>query len=226
MVKLIAIVDDEPDILELVHVNLEKAGYKTKAFRNAKDFLGFIKNKTPDLLILDLMLPDIDGIDLCKKLRQNDSYSDFPIIMLTAKDSEFDKVLGLELGADDYITKPFSVRELIARVKAVLRRSKDEKEKKVISIGNELIINVDNYEVALDGKNIELTNTEFNLLRYLAAEQGSVISREDILTRLWGNDKIVTSRTVDVHIRNLREKLGDHASLIKNVRGVGYKISN
>jgi DNA-binding response OmpR family regulator len=226
MVKLIAIVDDEPDILELVHVNLEKAGYKTRTFKNAKAFLDFIKKKTPDLLILDLMLPDIDGIDLCKKLRQNDSYKDFPIIMLTAKDSEFDKVLGLELGADDYITKPFSVRELIARVKAVLRRSKGEKEKKVISIGNELIINVDNYEVALDGKNIELTNTEFNLLKYLAAEQGSVISREDILNRLWGNDKIVTSRTVDVHIRNLREKLGDHASLIKNVRGVGYKISN
>ena len=225
MSQLIAIVDDEPDILELVQVNLEKAGFKTRAFKDAGAFLNFLKNRTPDLLVLDLMLPDINGIELCKKIRESNSYYDFPIIMLTAKDSEFDKVLGLELGADDYITKPFSVRELIARVKEVLRRSKKTTQKKVISIGDAIKIFVDNYEVKLDGNKLDLTNTEFNLLKILAAEKGSVISRKDILEKLWGNDKIVTSRTVDVHIRNLREKLQNHASIIKNVRGVGYKIS-
>lgn len=225
MSQLIAIVDDEPDILELVRVNLEKSGFNPRTFKSAEPFLGFLKTKTPDLLILDLMLPDIDGVDLCKKLRQQDEYNDFPIIMLTAKDSEFDKVLGLELGADDYITKPFSVRELIARIKAVLRRSADKKSKKIITIGDNIKININNYEVKLEGQNINLTNTEFNLLKILALEQGSVISRKKILDKLWGNDKIVTSRTVDVHIRNLREKLRNQASIIKNVRGVGYKIS-
>lgn len=225
MSQLIAIVDDEPDILELVQVNVKKSGFKTKAFKDAENFLNFLQDDTPDLLVLDLMLPDINGIDLCKRLRENDQYNDFPIIMLTAKDSEFDKVLGLELGADDYITKPFSVRELIARIKAVLRRSEKTKDKKIITIGDDLKIYVDNYEVKLDGETLDLTNTEFNLLKILASQQGSVISRKNILEKLWGNDKIVTSRTVDVHIRNLREKLCNYSSLIKNVRGVGYKIS-
>lgn len=225
MSQLIAVVDDEPDILELVEVNLQKAGFETSTFKSARPFLAFLEEKHPDLLVLDLMLPDIDGIDLCKKLRQEDEHPDFPIIMLTAKDSEFDKVLGLELGADDYITKPFSVRELIARIKAVLRRSKTKDSPKIITIGDHIEINADNYEVFLNGEKVDLTNTEFNLLKILATAEGTVISRESILSKLWGNDKIVTRRTVDVHIRNLREKLKDQASLIQNVRGVGYKIA-
>jgi len=223
MSDLVAIVDDEPDILELVKVNLVNEGFDIKTFTNGNSFLDFIKSRIPDILILDLMLPDINGMELCKRLKRDNEYSNFPIIMLTAKDSEFDKVLGLELGADDYVTKPFSVRELVARVKAVLRRGSQNQENE-LSLGKNIYINFDTHEVNVEGNKLDLTNTEFDLFRILAENEGSVVSRDNILDRLWGSEKIVTSRTVDVHIRNLRKKLDDYSDIIKNVRGIGYKL--
>ena len=195
-----------------------------RKFTHAEDLYKMLKNESPDLLILDLMLPDIDGIDVCKYLR-NEKRVDFPIIMLTAKDDEFDKVLGLELGADDYVTKPFSIRELLARVKAVLRRSSETTTNNIITIENILKIDLQKYEVTVDDKPVSLTATEFKLLRIFAEKPGLVYSRDRLLAKLWGDDKLVVNRTIDVHIKNLREKLGPAGKYIINVRGVGYKIS-
>ncbi|GBD93262.1 alkaline phosphatase synthesis transcriptional regulatory protein PhoP [bacterium BMS3Abin05] len=224
MSQLIAAVDDEPDILELISLHLKRSGFDVREFLNAADFFKFIRMKTPELIILDLMLPDADGVDICKYLKNNDEYSFIPIIMLTAKAEETDKVLGLELGADDYVTKPFSPRELVARVKAVLRRKKQNEISKRIEIGNVLVIDLQKYEVLVEDQKIELTATEFKILKVLALKKGWVFSREQILSELWGNDKIVLDRTIDVHIKNLREKIGKGGNFIKNIRGVGYKI--
>lgn len=222
--KIIAVVDDEPDILDLVALNLKKSGYIVRKFSHGSDFFKMLENESPDLLVLDLMLPDIDGLEICKELRNNRKV-DFPIIMLTAKDDEFDKVLGLELGADDYVTKPFSVRELLARVKAVLRRNIDNSGKSIIEIDELLKIDLQKYEVTVKDDPVSLTATEFNLLRIFAENQGLVFSRERLLMKLWGDEKLVVNRTIDVHIKNLREKLGEAGKLILNIRGVGYKIS-
>jgi len=224
MNELIAIVDDEPDILEFVSIHLEKANYKTAKFDNSQEFLKFIDKKIPDLLILDLMLPDIDGLEICKQLKSDKKTSNLPIIMLTAKGDEFDKVLGLELGADDYITKPFSTRELVARVRAVLRRDRVKTAESTININDDLIIDLQRYSVTVNGQPVDLTSTEFNILKILATKRGWVFSREQLLQHLWGDDKIVISRTIDVHIKHLREKLGPAAHYIKNIRGVGYKL--
>ncbi|MCK4252172.1 response regulator transcription factor [candidate division WOR-3 bacterium] len=222
--KLIAVVDDEPDILELVSIHLKKASFKVKEFSDAGSFLKFLNNHIPDLLILDLMLPDADGFDICKYLKMKDEFSSLPIIMLTAKGHETDKVLGLELGADDYVTKPFSTRELVARVKAVLRRKEQKQEGKKIEIGEVLVINLQKFEVKVNGKRIDLTSTEFKILKTLSERKGWVFSRGQILNSLWGEDKFVIDRTIDVHIKHLREKLGKAGKFIKNVRGVGYKV--
>jgi DNA-binding response OmpR family regulator len=225
MGKLIAVVDDEADIVELVSVNLEKAGFKVEGFYNANDLLSFIKKKTPDLIILDLMLPDVDGFEVCKNLKNQDKYSGIPVIMLTAKGEEVDRVLGLEIGADDYVTKPFSTRELVARVKAVLRRGEKEKgPKKSIRIGGEIEILPQEYKVNVSGKKIELTSTEFRILLLLAKRKGWVFSRDQILDYLYEGDRIVFDRTVDVHMAHLREKLGKSGDCIKSIRGIGYKI--
>ncbi len=225
MKKLIAIVDDELDILDLVAINLEKSGFKTAKFEDASCLLNFLESKIPDLIVLDLMLPDIDGFDVCKNLKKNDRFSSIPIIMLTAKGEETDRILGLEFGADDYIIKPFSPRELVARVKAVLRRSDSkQQEKEVLIVGKVLKIDTNKFEVYVEDKKIDLTSTEFNLLKFLTKRIGWVYSRNQILDHLWGNDKIVIDRTVDVHIKNLREKLGPAGKFIKNIRSVGYKI--
>ena len=225
MKKLIAIVDDELDILDLVAINLEKTGFQTAKFEDASGLLNFLESKIPDLIVLDLMLPDIDGFDVCKNLKKNDKFSSIPIIMLTAKGEETDRILGLEFGADDYIVKPFSPRELVARVKAVLRRSDPkQKEKEVLIVGKILKINTNKFEVFVKDKKIDLTSTEFNLLKLLTKRIGWVYSRNQILDHLWGNDKIVIDRTVDVHIKNLREKLGPAGKYIKNIRCVVYKI--
>ncbi len=223
---MIDIVDDEKDILELVALHLERSGFRVRKFLLAKPFLRELSIKQPDLIILDLMLPDIDGIEVCKFLKSHEEYGDIPIIMLTARATETDKVLGLELGADDYVTKPFSPRELVARVKAVLRRGgrQEEKEDKKIQIGGILSIDPFKFEVYVRGKRIELTPTEFKILKMLAEKKGWVFTRKQILDELWGYDKIVLDRTVDVHIKHLREKLGEAGKFIKNVRGVGYKI--
>lgn len=225
MTSLIAIVDDEPDILELVSLNLKKNGFKIKEFSDANSFLKYIQNDLPALVILDLMLPDFDGMEICKKLRTVERTAGLPIIMLTAKADETDKIVGLELGADDYITKPFSPKELVARVKAVLRRSaKKQVVTKIISIGKNILLDKEKYELYVGGAKIETTTTEFKILLMLAERKGVVFSREKILDNLWGNEKAVLDRTIDVHIKHLREKLGKEGELIRNVRGVGYKL--
>ena len=224
MADLIAIVEDEPDIVELVSLHLRKAGYTVEGYPDARSFFSALRGRVPDLLILDLMLPDMDGFEVCKKLRASDEHGSMPIIMLTARIEETNRVLGLELGADDYVTKPFSPRELVARVRAVLRRKGPEAVEKTISFGDGLVINVAKHEVTVEGKQVILTPTEFRILHQLAAKPGWVFSRDQILDHLWGHEKIVVDRTVDVHIRNLRAKLGAAAKIIKNVRGMGYKL--
>ncbi|MFA5031927.1 MAG: response regulator transcription factor [bacterium] len=224
MSKLIFIVDDEPDILELVSLNLKKAGFLVKEFLEADSFLRALKNQNPDLIILDLMLPDMDGFEICKKLKKEDKFSSIPIIMLTAKSDEIDKVLGLELGADDYVTKPFSPKELVARVKAILRRKIEQKESRKIIIGNILTIDLEKYEVFVEKKKIDLTVTEFRILKILSQKRGWVFTRDQLLDHLWDGEKIVLDRTIDVHITNLREKLGKAGNFVKNIRGIGYKI--
>ena len=223
MNELIAVIDDEPDILELVSLHLTKSNFKVKGFLNAESFFKFLSSRIPDLVILDLMLPDSDGIEICKYLKSNKDFSSIPIIMLTARASETDKVLGLELGADDYVTKPFSPRELVARVKAVLRRKTQDSGKK-IKIGDILLIDLNKFQVFVENKKIDLTPTEFRILKILASKKGWVFTRDQILNHLWGQEKAVLDRTIDVHIKNLREKLGKAAKFIKNIRGIGYKI--
>jgi len=225
MKKKIAVIDDEEDILSLVALHLERADFSPVLFKKGKDFLRFLKVEKPLLVILDLMLTDMDGIEICKNMRNDKSLKDIPIIMLTARASEGDKILGLELGADDYITKPFSPRELIARVKAVLRRNeKLEKPEDIIDVDGVIRIDVEKHLVYANGRKVDLTNTEFNILKILCENRGRVFSREKILDKMWGNEKVVTDRTIDVHIKKLRDKLGNAAKMIKNIRGVGYKI--
>ncbi len=225
MGQYIAVIDDEPDILELVALNLRKSGYRVREFEEVEPFYRSLKTESPDLIILDLMMPDVDGFEVCKYLKNHEPLSLIPIIMLTARTEETDKVLGLELGADDYVTKPFSPRELTARVKAILRRHgrKEEDTKKII-IENLLVIDLEKYEVEVDGMKVELTPTEFRVLQLLASKRGRIQSRDQILTFLWGEEKYVIDRTIDVHIRHLREKLGRAAPFIRNVRGLGYKL--
>ncbi len=222
--RLIYTVDDEPDILELVNINLGKIGFKTKGFEDAQSFFDALNKTVPDLIILDLMLPDADGMEVCKFLKNDAKLSNVPVIMLTAKSEEMDKVLGLELGADDYIVKPFSVRELTARVKAVLRRGEPSDAPDRIKVGENLVIDLQKYETYVEDKKIDLTTTEFKILKLLSNRKGWVYSREQILDYLGGGDKGVLDRTVDVHIKNLREKLGSAGVYIKNIRGVGYKL--
>ena len=224
MNKLIAIIDDEPDILELVSLHLTKSGFKVKKFLNGENFFKFLSKEVPDLIILDLMLPDSDGIEICKYLKSNENFNSIPIIMLTALSSEVDRILGLEIGADDYVTKPFSPRELVARVKAVLRRRTEKQLSSQIKIGDVLLIDFNKYKVYVEKKEINLTSTEFRILKILAQKRGWVFTRDQILYHLWGHDKAVLDRTVDVHIKRLREKLGKAGKFIKSVRGVGYKI--
>lgn len=220
----IHIVDDEPDILELVTIHLEQNGFIAKGFLNSRDFYKAIEKNKPDLLILDLMLPDEDGLEICKTIKKKEDMSHIPIIILSAKGEESDKVVGLELGADDYVTKPFSPRELVARVKAVLRRQGEKTESKLLFLGDEVVIDLKRYEVVIGDEKISLTPTEFKLLSLMASKKGMVFSREQILDYLWGSEKAVIDRTVDMHVKNLRKKLGDSARYIKNVRGIGYKI--
>ncbi len=226
MRRLVAVVDDEPDIVEAVSIHLEKAGFGVKGFTDASAFLRFVEKERPDLVILDLMLPDVDGIEICKRMKAQGRLASIPIIMLSARTAEVDRVLGLELGADDYVTKPFSARELVARVKAVLRRGEMHAAGKVINIGRMLEIDPEKHEVRVRGRKADLTATEFKVLALLSSRPGRVFSRDEILDHLWGHDKAVVDRTVDVHIRHLREKLGKGARLLRNVRGVGYKLQS
>jgi two-component system phosphate regulon response regulator PhoB/two-component system alkaline phosphatase synthesis response regulator PhoP len=170
------------------------------------------------------MLPDADGIEICKNLKKRSDYSSIPIIMLTAKGEETDRILGLEFGADDYVTKPFSPRELVARVKAVLRRGQKIDESRKFNIGRILTVDTVKHEVSVEGQKIELTSTEFRIIKLFISNKSKVFSRYDILDHLWGDEKIVLDRTIDVHIKNLRDKLGKAGPYIKNIRGIGYKL--
>lgn len=224
MSRLIAVVDDEPDILELVALHLKKAGFSVRTFPDAGQFQKSVASSVPDLVVLDLMLPDADGIDVCRDLKRDSRTAHVPVVMLTARGDEFDRVLGLEIGADDYITKPFSPKELVARVKAVLRRSEQRRTGDVIELPQDVVIDPNRFEVTVDGRKTDLTTTEFKILSILAERRGWVFSRDEILSRLWGDEKTVLDRTVDVHVTNLRKKLGKAGRLIENVRGVGYKL--
>lgn len=224
MNKTIAVIDDEPDILRLVGLHLKKASYNVREFADAASFMMFLQSEIPDLIILDLMLPDEDGFSVCRRLRQDPSYSFIPIIMLTARTQEHDKITGLDLGADDYITKPFSPRELVARVKAILRRTGKTGDEQ-ICVDNILIVEPERFEVRVYDQPIATTPVEFKILHLLAKNRGKVFTREKILDHLWGNEKAVLDRTVDVHIKNLRDKLGEAGNLILNIRGVGYKLA-
>ena len=223
----VLVVDDEENIRTLVHFNLEKAGYAVEVASNGKEALDQIAISKPELVILDLMLPVIDGLDVCRQLKGKPSTSSIPIIMLTAKSEEVDRVIGLELGADDYMTKPFGPRELMARIKAVLRRIViPDNSRKKISIGN-LSINLTNYAAYLSDKKLELTLKEFELLCLLVQNPNQAFSREKLLENIWGYEYYGDTRTVDVHIRHLRFKLEsapEIAGAIETVRGVGYRF--
>jgi two-component system phosphate regulon response regulator PhoB len=217
-------VDDEPDALELITVNLNNAGFSVTTAEDGAEALRKARANPPDLILLDLMLPQIDGLEVCKLLRRDEATRDIPIIMLTAKATELDRVLGLELGADDYVTKPFSPRELVLRVKGMLRRRQnpDEPEER-LSVGT-LVVDVPRHAVTIQGKGIELTATEFKLITILVQRRGRVLSREQLLRDVWEYDAIIDSRTVDTHVRRLREKLGSAARHLETVRGVGYRF--
>jgi DNA-binding response OmpR family regulator len=224
MSKTIALVDDEPDILELVSLHLKKSNFTVKTFSSGDRFLAYLNNDRPDLVILDLMLPDADGLEICRYMRKRDDLSAIPLIMLTAKTEESDRVCGLELGADDYVTKPFSPKELIARVKALLRRTTERADESPRIESGDIVLDLQKHVVTVKGRQVELTSTEFRILHLLASRRGWVFSRDKILDHLWGDEKTVVDRTVDVHVKHLREKLGTSGDTIKNVRGVGYKL--
>lgn len=233
MAKKILVVDDEKPISDIVKFNLDKEGYDVVTAYDGEEALKKVEAESPDLILLDLMLPKIDGLEVARQIRKE---HDTPIIMLTAKDSEIDKVLGLELGADDYVTKPFSNRELVARVKANLRRTassnaasnEEDEANKELEVGD-LTINPDAYTVSKRGENIELTHREFELLHYLARHLGQVMTREHLLQTVWGYDYFGDVRTVDVTVRRLREKIEDnpsHPEWLVTRRGVGYYLRN
>ncbi|WP_075983343.1 response regulator YycF [Bacillus massilinigeriensis] len=231
MKKIILVVDDEKPIADILQFNLTKEGFEVHCAYDGNEALEMVEEIKPELILLDIMLPQRDGMEVCREVRKK---YEMPIIMLTAKDSEIDKVLGLELGADDYVTKPFSTREIIARVKANLRRHQqvpsqvEEEESNEITIGS-LVIHPDAYIVSKRGEKIELTHREFELLHYLARHIGQVMTREHLLQTVWGYDYYGDVRTVDVTVRRLREKVEDnpsHPTWIVTRRGVGYYLRN
>jgi two-component system alkaline phosphatase synthesis response regulator PhoP len=218
----IFIIEDEKDILDLLVFNLEKAGYRVLTETDGDAGLKKIIIKTPDLIILDLMLPTLDGISICKVLKANPKTARIPILMLTAKNEESDKIVGLELGADDYMTKPFSVKELVARIRVILRRFQQAQDKLPVQVFKELILDRYKHQVTLHQKKLQLTAKEFELLDYFLTHEGRVLSRDVLLNSIWGYDYFGTTRTVDVHVRRLREKVKQYASYIKTVKGYGY----
>ena len=227
MNKNILVIEDEPDIRRNLEYNLGREGFIVSSVASLYDAEQKLQNNNDfSLLLLDLMLPDGSGLDLCKKIKGNPETESIPIIILTAKDDEVDRVVGFELGADDYVTKPFSVRELILRVKAILKRG--VKKSDVVEVERQfgdLKIDVDSHEVHVDSSLIELTALEFRLLRQLVDKRGRVQSRDQLLSEVWGYNSDVTTRTVDTHIKRLREKLGSMGKYVQTIRGVGYKFS-
>ncbi len=222
--QTILVVDDEEDIRELVRLNLSREGYKILLCETGEQALNQAFSKVPDLIVLDLMLPGIDGLEVCKRLRNDPKTQQIPLVMLTAKGEEADIVSGLELGADDYITKPFSGKVLTARVRRLLRRRQDGAHEQAVVKIHELVVDPDRYEVSVAGKVVALTLTEFNILYTLARRPGRVFTRYQIVDAIHGSDYLVTDRAVDVQIVSLRKKLGSHAKYVETVRGVGYRL--
>ncbi len=220
---LIYIVEDDVNIREIEGFSLKNSGYQIRDFGCAADFFEGMKEKLPNLIILDVMLPDEDGLSIIKKVRSHSDSRKIPVIMVTAKTTELDKVKGLDLGADDYMTKPFGVMELISRVKALLRRCEGMEDEKNYMVGS-LFLDIEKHSVTVNGENVELTYKEYELLRFLMQNTGIVTSRESIMERVWGTDFEGESRTLDMHIKTLRQKLGEAGSMIKTIRNVGYMI--
>ncbi|HSF43714.1 MAG TPA: response regulator [Thermoanaerobaculia bacterium] len=220
----ILLIEDEPDIAEVLQYNLEKEGFEVEVARRGDTGLEAIRREPPDLLVLDLMLPGIDGLELTRLLKRDGATSRLPIVMLTAKSEEVDRIVGLELGADDYIPKPFSPREVVLRVKAVLRRRQPEEEtNELLEVGG-IELDISGHQLRVRGKEIPLTATEFRLLRLLLERGGRVQTRGQLLSDVWGYAEDIDSRTVDTHIRRLRRKLGPEADRIETVIGVGYRL--
>jgi DNA-binding response OmpR family regulator len=222
----IYVVDDEKDIREILKVNLQKNGYDVNTFASAEEVLKQLAIAKPDLFILDIMMNGMDGLDLCKHIRASRELTTIPILFLSAKSAELDKVLGLELGADDYLTKPFSIHELIARVKAIMRRSqtKQELSPKEILTYNAILLYPDKFQVTIDNQNIDLTKTEFLILKLFMQYPGKIFTRDNIIDSIRGDNVYVIDRTIDVHIMNLRKKLGTYKDAIKTYSGVGYGL--
>lgn len=220
---MIFCVEDDDSIRDLMIYTLISAGFEAVGFPEGESFFAELKRRKPDLIMLDVMLPGEDGISILKTIRADQASADIPVIMATAKGTEFDKVIGLDLGADDYLTKPFGMMEMLSRIKAVLRRSKPKEEKTVLSVG-ELELNLNEYTVSVKGERVKLTLKEFEMLKMFMEHIGRVYTRDQLLSKIWGTDYVGETRTVDVHIGTLRTKLGDCGDYIHTIRGVGYRM--
>jgi DNA-binding response OmpR family regulator len=228
MTQRIVVIEDETDIVELLDFNLRKEGFDVKGFNRGREGLEALRRGPADLALIDIMLPDVDGLDICKLVRADEHLRHLPIIFLTAKAEELDRILGLELGADDYIVKPFSPREVVARIKAVLRRREIDEDHSVVIETRELRLDPRTQEAIVRGQNVALSSLEFKLLHFLASHPRRIFPRESLLDRVWGRDRFVTPRTVDVHIRRLREKIEtqpDKPQYLQTVRGSGYRFA-
>lgn len=222
--KIILAIDDEKDILSLLQYNLEKEGYQFLSTMTGETGFEMAKSRKPDLILLDLMLPGMDGLEVCRLLRQTSETKNIPILMLTAKSTEVDQIVGLEMGASDYITKPFSVKVMLARIKNVFRGKESQKEAVgIIKIGD-LVLDRERHAFTIKGKAVALTKLEFNILGFLMANKGRVYSRDKLLSGAWGGEAFVVDRTVDVHVRSIRQKLGKYRDYLETVRGTGYRF--
>lgn len=227
MVKKILIVEDESDLIKLLKYNLEKEGFKVNYASDGGVALAEVRQDAPDLVILDLMLPGLDRLEVCRQLRRSDKFARIPVMMLSARSEETDRIVGLELGADDYVTKPFSIREVITRVRALLRRHEPESVQRSKLQRGDIVIDPTAHAETVSGKSLELSALEFRLLHYLAAHPGMVFSRDQLLDRVWGNDRAVTRRSVDVYVRRVREKIEpepQQPAYVQTVHGDGYRF--
>jgi two-component system, OmpR family, phosphate regulon response regulator PhoB len=222
----ILIVEDEKNISKLIRYNLEKAEFETVSARSGEEALRILSKHEVNLVLLDIMLPGMDGLEVCRTIKQNKATARIPVIMLTAKGEEVDRVVGFEIGADDYITKPFSPRELVLRIKAILKRGRVETHSKEILTAGGVTIDVPKHRVMVKEKIVELTHTEFKLLFTLIERRGRVQTRENLLSDIWGIDTLIETRTVDTHIKSLRSKLGKEGKKVETVRGIGYKFND
>jgi two-component system, OmpR family, phosphate regulon response regulator PhoB len=221
--RKILIIEDEADVADLLSLNLRNAGFKVSTAADGASGLQKVRDDRPDFIILDLMLPRMSGLEVCKILKSDTATSHIPILMLTAKAEEIDRIVGLEFGADDYVTKPFSPREVVLRIGAIMRRADAKEEEEHLAVGS-IVIDASRHEVSVNGKRVNLTSLEFKLLRTLMQRRGRVQARDRLLNDVWGYESVIDTRTVDTHVRRLRKKLGKAADVIESVRGFGYRL--